>query len=475
MPQKDQDDAEAVVDEIYFPPSSDGRHPEFDGGASTDTEPTLNGQSSRAPHYDNSERPPDHHVVFIPGNPGLVSYYHPFLRYLHARLNSASFQRGTAPMHTPRDHDESAQEDITPRRNSLTPESESESKRRRIAVYGTSLCGFSVFPASGEEAQKLYDLADQISFIDQRLREYASRFRSSISQSSLTPSNNPISNDSPISITLLGHSIGAFFVLKLLERQYLDTSPGVRPYDIRAAVLLTPTIENIAHSANGLKATWALDPSTWNVLSPTVGLGAKVLVRKLAGERLARRAVAWWIGAGNRRSYSTKIEEGTRSSEDDVDRERREKEKQQEQQQEIDNAVRVSVKWLGSEIGVSQAMHMASRELTLVTDLERHFSHEFLRLYRLIPHSIMPEPATVNSQKDQEHATPAELFLYFAETDGWVSNTTRDSLVSRIQQSQCETKVRVEIDKSGTVPHAFCIGYSELVAEKCAEYLSGVL
>ena len=78
-----------------------------------------------------------------------------------------------------------------------------------------------------------------------------------------------------------------------------------------------------------------------------MGLGAKFLVRKLAGENLATKIVAWWIGTEKRNLNNTSSEGRSRSSENDDDRRQRVKEIENQQRREIDNAVCVAVKWLG--------------------------------------------------------------------------------------------------------------------------------
>ena len=118
--------------------------------------------------------------------------------------------------------------------------------------------------------------------------------------------------------------------------------------------------------------------------------------------------------------------------------------------------------------------HVLSDELKQITSLMDNFSHGFLQLYRLAPQSETSQPANSDIQESREHPSPANLFFYFAKVDGWVSETTRASVISNIRNSKSEAKVDAEIDESGIIPHEFCIGYSEIVADKCAKYLSGI-
>ena len=67
MFSKEQGDAAAVADELYFPPASDESCADYDASASADSETEIDRQSSGLPHRYKLDKPPDHHVVFIPG------------------------------------------------------------------------------------------------------------------------------------------------------------------------------------------------------------------------------------------------------------------------------------------------------------------------------------------------------------------------------------------------------------------------
>lgn len=48
------------------------------------------------------------------------------------------------------------------------------------------------------------------------------------------------------------------------------------------------------------------------------------------------------------------------------------------------------------------------------------------------------------------------LFFYWGETDCWVDNKTRDTLIATRADGKDEGKPHMEIDTQG-IPHAFCI------------------
>ena len=143
-------------------------------------------------------------VFFVTGNPGLISYYDRFLRSLHERANAIDSERG-------------------------------------VAVYGRSLHGFELDGSA--RLGRVFSLQEQIDFVQSALGSVIARLKHG-------------HKAEKVSITLCGHSVGAYIVLQLLER-YLATRNNV-PYRIAAGVLLFPTVVDIAQSASGSRVKWPL-------------------------------------------------------------------------------------------------------------------------------------------------------------------------------------------------------------------------
>jgi len=172
-----------------------------------------------------------YHIYFIPGNPGLISYYTAFLTLLHNNLNSPSF-------------------------SSLPKASAS------IAIYSESLGGFELSNTSS--SREPLSLRSQIAYVQARLSSYCTA-HSPTSSSQTTPK-----------VILIGHSVGAYIALEVLRRR-ASLQPTA---DIVSAVLLFPTVTQIAASPNGLRFAWLL---RLPYLPRTVGLFARGLVWTLGG------------------------------------------------------------------------------------------------------------------------------------------------------------------------------------------------
>lgn len=136
-----------------------------------------------------------HLIYFITGNPGLISYYSSFLRTLHELL-SASKDMSSNCFH----------------------------------IHGQSLLGFE-----GDDDRSVpYDLEDQINF----------SLKSVEAQS--IPSG-PLEGQPYASVILIGHSVGSYMLLEVIQR-LRKSSPSV---NIRAGILLFPTVTHIAKSPSG--------------------------------------------------------------------------------------------------------------------------------------------------------------------------------------------------------------------------------
>lgn len=144
----------------------------------------------------------DYLVFFIPGNPGLVSYYEPFLSRLHSLLSSYS-----------------------------------QSKKARYHICGQSFKGFEISPESKTPRYPL-SLPEQVKYQEDLLYYHVD-------------SHYKASGRSP-KVILMGHSVGAYVLLELIQqhRDRVDTSDD-EDFDLIGGILLFPTIADIAKSPMG--------------------------------------------------------------------------------------------------------------------------------------------------------------------------------------------------------------------------------
>ena len=144
-------------------------------------------------------------IYFMPGNPGLIHYYEPFLSKLHTLLSVSSTT------------------------NSST-----------FHICGHSHRGFEIGQTSkSDPARKLLGLEQQIKdqekMLYSHIRSHRNRF-----------------GDSP-KVILMGHSVGCYMLLDLIQ-QHRDKieEEGEEDFDLIGGILLFPTITHIAKSPLGM-------------------------------------------------------------------------------------------------------------------------------------------------------------------------------------------------------------------------------
>jgi hypothetical protein len=149
--------------------------------------------------YPTSEDPSAsyHLIYFITGNPGLISFYKTFLHTLHELLSSSPSTFNSNIFH----------------------------------IYGQSLAGFE--DDSSPPKAKPYNLEDQIS----------------LSLTSLSALRIPHKSLPYASTILIGHSVGSYILLELINRLRKSSSE----IKIKAGILLFPTVTHIAQSPSGVK------------------------------------------------------------------------------------------------------------------------------------------------------------------------------------------------------------------------------
>ena len=162
------------------------------------------------PLDDEPSKDTDDFLIFsIPGNPGLISYYEPFLATLQTLLSSAS------SLHS-----------------------------ARFYTCGHSLSGFSTSNERLDRSTQLVGLAGQIKHVDDLLYREVKRLRK-------TTGRSP-------KVILMGHSVGAYILLEIVrnhrERIQSVHSPE-EDFDLIGGILLFPTITDIAQSPSGSYAS----------------------------------------------------------------------------------------------------------------------------------------------------------------------------------------------------------------------------
>ena len=151
----------------------------------------------------------DYLVFFLTGNPGLISYYEPFLSRLKEALEPSS------------------------------------SRKARFHIYGHSYKGFELSPVAGN--------LDYPSGLDSQVKyqeEWLMR-RVKYHQRDGGPT---------LKVILVGHSVGSYVLLELIQR-HLDTMqahPEVEDFDLIGGILLFPTIADIGESPVGKVARLVL-------------------------------------------------------------------------------------------------------------------------------------------------------------------------------------------------------------------------
>lgn len=159
-------------------------------------------------------------IFFIPGNPGLISYYYSFLPLLSQYLQSSN-EPGV-------------------------PDAAGNSVLKSgIRICGASLGGFEVDDreAPRNEGEKApYGLKEQIEFVERSLHNAVEGSRS-------------LGNTKP-KVILMGHSVGAYIAMEILRRHREgEAKVGLDQMNLIGGVLLFPTVVDIAKSPSGRKAT----------------------------------------------------------------------------------------------------------------------------------------------------------------------------------------------------------------------------
>ncbi|GAB7343765.1 hypothetical protein MBLNU457_1739t1 [Dothideomycetes sp. NU457] len=320
----------------------------------------------------------DHLLIFhITGNPGLASYYTTFLTLLYSQLQDLSVPK--------------------------------TGKRRPIQthIYSPSLAGFEVNTRPPESLARLrgappYNLVAQIDHIDLAIGRAVDEVEA------LKRPN------SAIKVVLTGHSVGTFILLEVLRRRMERAQKG-HPgnVEIIGAILLFPTIMDLAKSPRGRKFWWLL-----------------VVPRSVLVLAAVAKLLTFWIPF----SWMLALIQTLLGMPSE--------------------AATTTAAFVKSAMGVTQALYLAKNELDVIT-------------------TDMWDDEVWGVEKAKGKSKRPKMFFYFGENDHWVADKTRDDLIAARASKEVvgdEDKPVMEIDKQG-VGHDFCIRQSEPVARKVAEYV----
>ena len=170
----------------------------------------------RPDHIEKTDGIQDYLIFLIGGNPGLISYYEPFLSRLHTLLSSSSV-----------------------------------SQSAQFYVYANSLAGFdNAEPANGKETSEPVGLQEQIGITEELI----------YNQIHLHQKERDDEDPAP-KVILMGHSVGGYILLELIRQHKKKIESDKQgDFDLIGGILLFPTIVNIAKSPMGMVASVSAPP-----------------------------------------------------------------------------------------------------------------------------------------------------------------------------------------------------------------------
>ncbi|KKZ68271.1 hypothetical protein EMCG_06027 [[Emmonsia] crescens] len=384
-------------------------------------------------------------LYFIPGNPGLISYYHTYLSLLSSNISSGA--------------DDSAGDSGSGSANN----SNSKGNFPQCIIHGKSLGGFEVIEneadlSSGgpKEAQlqsyyhqstntKLYSLSEQIEHVEQNINDFVDAWHAKNEQ---TKKKKQVNNGQEeqrgrgVKLILIGHSVGAYIAMEVLRRhrenikQKKPSAPGEGgsggTMDIIGGILLFPTVIDIAKSSSGRKLTQLLN-------IPYLAFLTSMLVKFLVfilPESWLRGVVGAFMGSPP------------------------------------GNAIDTTVGFLKSRQGVEQAIHMAADEMREITSDK--WSDE---IWGIASSSSASSPMSASTASSTPAKAPLNLVLYFAQQDHWVAGQTRDEIIRArggMVNRTGSNGPSMLVCEDGVV-HGFCIRHSDIMAKKTAGWVRSII
>lgn len=251
-------------------------------------------------------------------------------------------------------------------------------------------------------------------------------------------------------VILMGHSVGAYIGMEIFHRHRhhqirkdQTDRQGLKQdlFNLQAGIMLFPTVWDIAQSPNGRK----FDMLIRNV--PFMDRNAHFL---------ARRMVDWmptWV-------LKTLLRMPGLMGFSDL-------------------AAEVTVKFLKSRDGIWQSIYLAKDEMAIIT--AEKWDREMWEV-PVTPTSTTTSTTTTTSssttgeQKSkvpepvvspldakgqvggkQERDKRDKFFFLFGKQDHWVADRTRDAFIEKRKEHGELGRVKILVEETGKVPHAFCI------------------
>ncbi|KAF2008809.1 hypothetical protein BU24DRAFT_402604 [Aaosphaeria arxii CBS 175.79] len=336
-------------------------------------------------------------LYFVPGNPGLVGYYTLFLTHLFSLLTSAS------PANV------------------------------AFEVHGRSLAGFEC--TSNEDEGKAkgkgpFTVKEQVAFAAGDVRRVVRDVKAR--------------RKGDVKVVLMGHSLGTYMCLELIRHFSVSHSTkcgreqgGVDgEVDVAGGVLLFATIQHLALSPRGIKASpLLLTPPLGVDLAVVLGWVARVLFG-LVPVGMVAALVGWVMGFPA-------------------------------------DAARTTAGFLKSKGGVRQALFMARDEMVEIG--EDKWGEEVW--------------GAVSATAGKRKGGPVLKFL-FAREDHWIADEVRDGIIKArgrkmvrrrevvddgVEVVVDEWKPEMEVDEVEGWTHDFCIRDSVSVARRAMEYIEDIV
>jgi pimeloyl-ACP methyl ester carboxylesterase len=290
-------------------------------------------------------------IYFLTGNPGLIEYYRTFFTHLSDLLSTEQKRQGVA-----------------------------------IDIHGTSLPGFETNDSKawrtvhqGLDHAPPYLLGEVVDAMERDLWRIAEEKKR---------------EGEELKIIIMGHSVGTFISLELIQRHRHRFSIGTKEVPIAGGILLFPTVMDLAKSPRGV----ALDGFTALPFFITFITYLNTLLLLLLPTVIL--------------THITNRATPTAGS--------------------------ITAAFLRSPSGVRQALYMGADELRQIT--ADKWDEE-------IWGAVEPSKSGIARPK---------LFFYFGESDHWVAERTRADLM-KMRGGEEKWRPRMEVDTE-KVPHDFCIG-----------------
>lgn len=395
-------------------------------------------------------------VYFIPGNPGMISYYHLFLSLLLDNLGRVQQGNEQEQLQSP-----SSETDI----------GLAHTRHRPVlyTVYGASLGGMGVQSEdesyktdnrhnnSGDDdndGTKIWTLAEQIQRADARLKTVA------------------LANGCNEAV-VIGHSLGAYMAMELLKRdrqkkQELEKGEGDHPSGkngnrarvaITGGILLFPAVMELRGSPSGRKLNVSMHA---RLHPPRCQLSTHLLThvdlhssQTLAAipslptiVQTAATALTTIVPTGLLRALVRLVMGHPR-----------------------DEAVNSTLALLSSPRGVRQMISLALEELRDID--EDKWGDD---VWGLLP-PLGPSSGEAPEARERNHL---KLRLYFGRNDHWVADSTRDGIIRRktaaMQRLGLEEGHGLKmVVCNDEIAHSFCINHSDIMAAKTAAFIREIV